>query len=71
MIETVVRSIGKGRPDFGAVPYRPGENMALYADVEKARRLLGFAATIPLDEGLGRTIAWYAACPEEIGRAHV
>jgi UDP-glucose 4-epimerase len=28
-------------------------------NVEKARELLGFAATVELDEGLERTIAWY------------
>jgi UDP-glucose 4-epimerase len=30
-------------------------------NVEKARELLGFAATVELDEGLERTIAWYRA----------
>ena len=28
-------------------------------NVDKARRLLGFEARVELDEGLGRTIAWY------------
>ena len=28
-------------------------------DITKARDLLGWAPTIPLDEGLGRTIAWF------------
>ncbi len=28
-------------------------------NVDKARRLLGFEAKVDLDEGLGRTIAWY------------
>ena len=28
-------------------------------NVDKARELLGFEARVELDEGLGRTIAWY------------
>jgi UDP-glucose 4-epimerase len=31
------------------------------ADVEKARRLIGFEATVPLDEGLERLVAWWKA----------
>ena len=29
--------IGKGEPCFGEVPYRPAENMCLYADIQKAK----------------------------------
>jgi nucleoside-diphosphate-sugar epimerase len=29
--------------------------------VSRARALLGFAAEIPLDEGLAQTVAWYRA----------
>ena len=29
------------------------------ADVEKARRLIGFEASVPLDEGLERLVAWW------------
>jgi len=28
-------------------------------NVDKARELLGFEATVELDDGLARTIAWY------------
>jgi UDP-glucose 4-epimerase len=31
------------------------------ADVDKARRLIGFEATVPLDEGLERLVAWWKA----------
>ena len=31
------------------------------ADVDKARRLIGFEATIPLEEGLDRLVAWWKA----------
>jgi UDP-glucose 4-epimerase len=37
---------------------RPGDVRRHFADVAKARRLLGFRARIDLDEGLERTVAW-------------
>ena len=59
MIETVCRMIGSGTPQFGAVPYRRGENMTLYADTAKAGSLLGWTQRVSLDDGLKRTIAAY------------
>jgi nucleoside-diphosphate-sugar epimerase len=59
MIETVCRMIGGGTPQFGTVPYRQGENMALHADIAKAGALLGWTPRLSLDEGLRRTIASY------------
>lgn len=58
MIQTVQALIGRGEPLFGQVAYRPGENMALYADVTKARELLGWSASVPLEAGLLQTIQW-------------
>lgn len=46
-------------PQIGALPYRPGETWHFYSDPSKAKRLLGWEARIPLEEGLRRTIAWY------------
>ena len=60
VIESVQNLIGKGQPCFGEVPYRPGENMCLYADIQKARELLQWEATHNLEDGLKKTIAWYS-----------
>mgnify|MGYP000697533016 CR=1 FL=1 len=54
-IQTIV---GAGEPLFGKIPYRVGENMALYADISKARALLDWSPKVTLDEGLKNTIAW-------------
>jgi len=49
--------VGGGTPDFGAIAYRVGENMALYADTAKAKQLLNWSATTGLEEGIRRTVA--------------
>jgi len=59
VIEKIVELIGKGRADFGAVPYRSGESMKLYADTRQACELLAWKAGTSLEEGLKKTIAWY------------
>ena len=59
MIEKVKCLVGKGQPQFGEIAYRPGENMALYADVGKAAKVLGWQARVSLDEGLQRSIEFY------------
>jgi UDP-glucose 4-epimerase len=49
-----------GRPDLAIVPTGtsfPGDTARWYADTSKARAL-GFAPSVPLEEGLRRTIAW-------------
>jgi nucleoside-diphosphate-sugar epimerase len=51
-----------GRHDLvrrGAIPYRTGEAMEYLLDISKARQLLQWAPAVSLDEGLGRTVAWY------------
>ena len=40
-------------------PDQPGDVPATYAAVEKAERLLGFRARIPLAEGLRRSVEWH------------
>jgi UDP-glucose 4-epimerase len=37
---------------------RPGDVERHFADIRKAREMLGFAATIPIREGLERYVAW-------------
>jgi nucleoside-diphosphate-sugar epimerase len=49
------------KPLIGVLPYRPGEIWRLYADSNKARELLGWQPQVGLEEGLRRTIKWYAS----------
>ena len=39
-------------------PSRAGDVRDSQADIAKAARLLGYAPTVPFDEGLRRTVAW-------------
>jgi len=59
VVEAVRTLVGKGEPEFGRIAYRAGENMALYASIEKARSMLNWAPAVPLMEGLARTVAFY------------
>jgi nucleoside-diphosphate-sugar epimerase len=52
MMQTAVR------PEFGALPDRPREQVRA-ADVERTWRLLGWRAQTPLATGLERAIAWH------------
>ena len=58
LIEKVHSAIGQGRPRYGRIPYRPGENLSLVADITKISDLLGWGPGTALDHGLQETIEW-------------
>lgn len=58
VIENIKAIIGSGNPKFGDIAYRQGENMALYANIEKAEKILGWRPKVTLEEGLVNTINW-------------
>ena len=60
VVEKVNNLIGYGKPKFGEIDYRPGENMSLFADIQKARECLQWSPKIDLDKGLKKTISKYA-----------
>ena len=59
MIEKVCVLTGSGKPQFGEIAYRPGENMALYGDISKVRSILDWEPTISLGDGLKKTILFF------------
>ena len=59
MIEKVCALTGSGNPQYGEVPYRPWENMALYANISKAKKMLQWEPVISLDKGLNKTIDYF------------
>ena len=56
LIRRIVELVGYGNPQFGALPYRPGESMELFPNTKKARDLLGWSASTSLDAGLKETV---------------
>ena len=56
MIKTVCTLTGSGKPCYGEVPYRPGENIALYANINKAKSILLWEPKVSLKDGLIKTI---------------
>jgi UDP-glucose 4-epimerase len=60
MGKALARLSGKSA-DFEFLPSRPGDIRDSFADVDAARRDLGFTASVPLEEGLRRTLGWFAS----------
>jgi len=59
VITKIQEIIGSGAPQFGNIEYRVGENMALYANIDKAKKILSWHSETSLQEGIERTIKWY------------
>ena len=58
LLEAIQRLAGTSlTPAYG--PPRAGDVRDSQADTTKAERLLGYRVLVPLDEGLGRTLAWF------------
>ena len=59
-VERIQRIVGsKSEPEFGALSGGPAEDFQVRSNPEGTRRVIGWAPTIDLDEGLRRTVAWY------------
>lgn len=59
LIQKVRDLIGKGNPIYGGIDYREGESMKLYANIEKANKLLKWQPRYEFQESLKKVINWY------------
>ena len=58
--ETIAKLVGgDGALALGALPTDPHDPFLLVPDVRKLRRHTGWTPSLPLDEGMRRTIAWW------------
>ena len=60
VIKKVVDIVGSGNPRFGEIKYRSKENLSLYADINKAQKLISWKPKIDFDLGLQKTIDYYS-----------
>lgn len=71
LIEGIAEMVGR-EPILEHRPFHRADVPATWADISKARRLLGWSPQTPLQEGLRRAVAWYRdhrelALPIELG----
>jgi len=57
LVELIAGSLGT-TPVLERLPMQPGDVRRTYADVSKARRLLGYEPTTPVEVGIPRFTAW-------------
>ncbi|MEX2569752.1 MAG: GDP-mannose 4,6-dehydratase [Gemmatimonadota bacterium] len=58
LIQLIARGLGV-EPVIDRQPVQPGDVERTYADISKARRLLGYDPTTPVEEGLPKFIEWF------------
>ena len=56
----VNKIIGKGKPLFGGIKYREGESMELYANINKAKKILNWEPEFDFQSSLHKVISWYS-----------
>jgi UDP-glucuronate 4-epimerase len=49
-------------------PMQPGDVPRTFADMAKARQLLGYAPNTPIEDGIARFVAWFQARPTSLAR---
>jgi UDP-glucuronate 4-epimerase len=62
LVELIAAALGK-TPDLEWLPEQPGDVPITFADVSRARRLLGYQPRVPIAEGIDKFVAWYRAQP--------
>ena len=61
LVELIGQALGM-QPKLERLPMQPGDVNRTFADVSKAKRLLGYNPTTPVEEGIPRFIEWFKTC---------
>ena len=59
VVNAIIKKVGLGRATFGKLNYRDLENMELYANINKAKKILNWSPKYNLNESLDKVINWY------------
>ncbi len=70
LVAAVEKATGR-RAILERQPSQPGDVPVTFASTEKAERVLGFRARVPLAEGLRRSVEWYRQVRSDAGRQPV
>jgi UDP-glucuronate 4-epimerase len=65
LIHLLADSLGV-EPHIRELPVQPGDVRRTYADIDKARRLLGYEPEVDIEHGIPRFVEWLATHPERI-----
>jgi UDP-glucuronate 4-epimerase len=58
LISAIENTLGK-KAKINELPEQPGDMPLTYADISKARKLLGYNPTTKLSEGLPKFVEWF------------
>ena len=58
MINTIGKALGK-RPKIKQLPMQPGDVERTYADVSKAKKLIGYEPKVLFEQGIQKFVEWY------------
>ena len=58
LIHLIEENLGK-KAKLKFLPFQPGDVPITYADISKAKRLLGYHPQVPIEEGIKRFVIWY------------
>jgi len=58
LIKLIEVHLGK-KAKLKFLPFQPGDVPITYADISKAKKLLGYKPCVPIEEGIKRFISWY------------
>ncbi len=61
LIRIIEEATGK-RAVIKRLPPQPGDTPITYADIGKARAMLGYSPRVRIEEGIGRFVSWYKGC---------
>lgn len=61
LVDLIARAVGKPA-HLHRMPMQPGDVNRTFADVSKARRLLGYRPTTTVEEGIPRFVDWLKSC---------
>ncbi len=58
LIHLIEENLGK-KAKIKFLPFQPGDVHVTYADISKAKRLLGYNPQVPIEQGIRRFVDWY------------